>query len=102
MIGSRPMFPVAQKVSAVTISHVPGGESSQETEVPAKWSQRHITHLPPEVLSHLFGFLGCDDIVQVYDTCLLFREVVVGEHAQALFYSQFPKRFREQYQQSWS
>lgn len=92
------MLPVAKKAS---IRHPPlGGESSQETNVTATWSQRHITEFPPEVLSHIFACLGCDDIVQVHDTCRLFRRVVLMEHAQAFFYRELPQRFREQFQQS--
>ena len=96
------MLPVVQKSIAVTISHGPGRKSSQETQVPAKWSQRHICDFSPEVLSHIFGFLGCDDIAHMHDTCLLFRKVVLSEYAQTFSYSQLPQLFREQYQQSWS
>ena len=92
------MLPVAKKAG---IRHPPlGGESSQETNVTATWSQRHITEFPPEVLSHIFTCLGCDDIAQVHDTCRLFRKVVLMEHAQAIFYRELPQRFREQFQQS--
>ena len=95
------MLPVARKTSAVTISHAsPGREPSQATDVPAICSQRHITQLPPEVLTHIFGCLGCDAIVQVRDTCRLFRKVAQADHVEALFYCQLPEQFRKQYPQS--
>ena len=63
------MLPIAQKNIAATISQPPPeGESSQEADDPAIWSQRQITQLSRQVLSHIFGCLGCDDIVQVHDT----------------------------------
>ena len=88
------------QATAATVSQPLGGESLPETNVPGIWSQVHITCCPPEVLSHIFGYLSCDDIAQVHDTCIRFREVVRAEHPDAFFYSQLPSFFREQYQQS--
>ena len=95
------MHTITQKAAAATISQVPPErESSQAAVEPAIWSQKHITQLPPEVLSHIFGCLGCDDIAQVRGTCRPFRDLVQAEHAEAFFYRQLPKRFRKQYLQS--
>ena len=69
-------------------------------DAPASWSQWHITGLPPEVLSHIFSFLDCDNIVRVNDTCQAFRKVVKAHHQQALLFSQFPQLFRKRFPQS--
>ena len=69
-------------------------------DAPASWSQWHITGLPPEVLSHIFSFLDCDDIVRVNDTCQAFQKVVKRHHPQALLFSQFPQLFRKRFPQS--
>ena len=71
--------------------------SSHQTDTPALWSHRHITKLPAEVLSHIFSCLDCDDIVQVNDTCQLFRRVVQARHTEAFFYRQLPQLFRKQF-----
>ena len=98
------MLPAGQKNVDVLIRQ--GAEASSkpihsnQTNAPVLWLQRYITGLPPEVLSHIFGCLDCDDIVQVNDTCQLFRAVVQMNHAQALWYSQLPQQFRKQFSQS--
>ena len=95
------MLPVAQKFSALTISLAPRGrESSSEMDAPMIWSQRHITQFPPEVLSHIFGCLGCDAVAQVQNTCQRFWKVVQANHREVFFYRQLPKLFREQFAQS--
>ena len=93
------MLSAAQKTTDVP----PGTEASRErvpshqTDTPVLWSHMHITKLPAEVLSHIFSCLDCDDIVQVNDTCQLFRRVVQARHTEALFYRQLPQVFRKKF-----
>lgn len=89
------MLPATQK--AIAGPH-PGPGSSPETD--ALWFQWHITRLPTEMLSHIFGCLGCDDIARVHDICHIFREVVQANYMETFFYSRLPKLFRKQYLQS--
>ena len=63
------------------------------------WS-RHISQLPREVLSHIFGCLDCDDIVHVNNTCQQFREVVQVYHRHALWFNRLPRQFRQQFPES--
>ena len=67
----------------------PGRESSQETNGTATWLQKKIIELPSEVLSYIFSFLRCEDLVRVHDTCRRFRQVVVTHYpnAQGYFWS---------------
>ena len=85
--------PVSRDVQALSEQVLPH-------DAPASWSQWHITGLPPEVLSHIFSFLDCDNIVRVNDTCQAFRKVVKAHHPQALLFSRFPQLFRKQTPQS--
>ena len=95
------MLSGAQKIA--DISTCRGAEaslerpSSPQTDTPASWSQWHITGLPWDVLSHIFSRLDCDDIVQVNDTCQVFRRVVQAMHTEALFYGQCPELFRKRF-----
>ena len=104
ILGTTCMLPAVQKTVDAIIRQ--GAEvsstpiSSNQTDVPVLWQQWYITGLPPEVLSHIFSCLDCNDIVQVNDTCQLFRDVVQKHHAQALWYSQLPQQFRKQFSQS--
>ena len=98
------MLPATKKTVDILIRQ--GAEASSkpipsiQTDTPASWKQWCITGLPPEVLSHIFSCLDCDDIVQVNNTCQLFRAVVQKHHALALWYSQLPQQFRKQFSQS--
>lgn len=98
------MFPVAANANPVAVSQTdqpsPSRVSAQETDAPALWSQWQVTEFPQEVLSHIFSFLGCDDVRQVHNTCQKFRDVVRGFKMQVLTYSQLPGRFRRRYQHS--
>ena len=100
------MLPTVERGGAVQVSR--GPEVSPErvpshlTEDPALWSRRHISALPNEVLSHIFNYLGCDDIAQVNDTCQQFRWVVRALHWEALLFSQLPMLMRKQHLQSQS
>ena len=104
IFGTTCMLPAVQKNVDAIIRQ--GAEvsskpiSSNQTDAPVLWQQWYITGLPPEVLSHIFSCLDCTDIVQVNDTCQLFRDVVQKHHAQALWYSQLPQQFRKQFSQS--
>ena len=95
------MLSAAQKIADVSTRR--GAEaslerpSSPQTDTPALWSQWHITGLPWDVLSHIFSCLDCDDIVQVNDTCQVFRRVVQALHTEALFYGQCPELFRKRF-----
>ena len=71
-----------------------------ECDAPVLWAQRHISSLPDEALSHIFDFLGCDDIARVYDTCQLFRRVVQLANKEAFFFSRLPRLFRQYYPHS--
>ena len=99
--GPTLMQAARQEFIAASISRAdqpnPGRESSQETHEPALWSQWHITQLYPELLSHIFSYLGCDDIVQVKNTCQRFREMVQLEKREVIFYCQLPKLFRKRH-----
>ena len=94
------MLPTVEKAIAVSISRGAGarrgGVSSHQTDGAATWSQRRITELPDDVLSHIFNNLGCDAIAQVNDTCRLFRKVVHVHHREALLYRQLPVLLRKQ------
>ena len=70
------------------------------TDDTALWLRWHIGALPDEVLSHIFNYLGCDDIAQVNDTCRQFRRVVHARHWEALLFSQLPMLLRKQHLQS--
>ena len=104
IVGTTFMLPATKKTVDVLIRQ--GAEASSkpilsnQTDTPASWKHWYITGLPPEVLSHIFSCLDCDDIVQVNNTCQLFRAVVQKHHAQALWYSQLPQQFRKQFSQS--
>ena len=73
--------------------------SSYRAGTSVLWS-RHISQLPQEVLSHIFGCLGCDDIAHVYNTCQQFREVVQVYHSHALWFNRLPRQFRQQLPES--
>ena len=91
------MLSAAQKT--VDVSTPRGTEAdpipSTQAGTSVLWS-RHISQLPLEVLSHIFGCLDCDDIVHVNNTCQKFRKVVQACHTQALWFNRLPKRFRQQ------
>ena len=92
-----PMTPVAQKTIAVTALTPPEPTSSHTAQGPALWSQWNISKFPTEVISRIFGCLGCDAILQVRGTCRRFREVVRCNHPEVFFYLQLPELFRSQY-----
>ena len=94
------MFPTTQKNNAATISQPPPESESSQTNAPAIWAQMKITQLPEGMLSQVFDWLECDDIVQVHDTCETFRKVVRAHNPDVLFYARLPQRFRALYQQS--
>ena len=73
---------------------------SQLTDGTALWLRRHISALPAEVLSHIFNYLGCDDIAEVNDTCRQFRRVVHAHHWEALLFSQLPVLLRRLHRES--
>ena len=83
-VGPLPVLPTAQKAIAVTPGQAPFGRvPSHQTEARASWLQWDITRFPPELLSRIFGCLGCDATVQVKGTCRKFREVVQADHQGA-------------------
>ena len=98
------MLPTLDTASAVSISR--GAEvprvSSHQTDDTASWSQRRLSGLPDDVLSHIFNLLGCEAIAQVNDTCRQFRKVVHERHPEALLFSQLPVILRKQHLQSLS
>ena len=96
------MQPVVQKDTVLAISGgaEAGRVSANQADEPASWSQRHITELPAEVLSHIFSWLGADTITRVKNTCRLFRSVVLEHHGEVVFYGQFPEPFKSQYSHS--
>ena len=73
---------------------------SYQADTSVLWSHRHISQLPLEVLSHIFGCLDCDDIVHVNNTCQQFRKVVQVCHTHALWFNRLPQRFRQQLPES--
>ena len=73
--------------------------ASYKGDTSVLWS-RHISQLPREVLSHIFGCLDCDDIAQVNNTCQQFREVVQVYHTHALWFNRLPRQFRQQLPES--
>ena len=91
---------ITHQATAATVSSLSEASLLPGTDVPGIWSQTHITCCSLEVLSHIFGYLSCDDIAQVHDTCIKLREAVLAEHAGAFFYSQLSSSFRKQHQQS--
>lgn len=91
---------ITHQATAATISGLSEASLLPGTDVPGIWSQMHITCCSLEVLSHIFSYLSCDDIAQVHDTCIKFRQAVLAGHAGAYFYSQLSSSFRKQYQQS--
>ena len=96
------MQPVVQKDTVLAISGgaEAGRVSVNQVDEPVSWSQRHITGLPAEVLSHIFRWLGADAITRVKNTCRLFRSVVQEHHREVVFYGQFPEPFKSQYSHS--
>lgn len=87
MVGPEIMLPVVQnRPDPLMNLEPPGRESSQETNGSATWLQMKITGLPPEVLRYLFGFLRCEDLVRVHDTCRRFQDVVATHYPNALRY----------------
>ena len=101
IVESIVMLPVAQKPLAGSADQVPPGRvPSHETEACASWVQWNITRFPSELLSRIFGCLGCDAIVQVKGTCRKFYDVVQAEHREVFFYRQLPKPFRKKFLQS--
>ena len=99
--GTTGMLSTVEKANAVSISQSAGvppeRASSHQANDFATWSQWHITEFSNEVLSHIFGCLGCDDIVQVKNTCKPFRQVVLANHWEALSFRQLPELLRKQY-----
>ena len=102
IVGATRMLSAAQQIVDVSIPR--GSEAdptpSYQTDTSALWSHRHISQLPSEVLSHIFGCLDCDDIVQVNNTCEQFRKVVQACHTQALWFNRLPQRFRQHFPKS--
>ena len=97
------MSPVMQTTVADTASQTPPERvSSHQTEGLASWSQWEISKYPPELLSRIFSYLGCEDIARVRDTCKRFRAVVEACHYETFFYHQLPGTFRKHYPQSLS
>ena len=95
------MLSAAQKT--VDVSTPRGTEAdpipSYQADTSVLWS-RHISQLPHEVLSHIFGCLDCGDIVHVNNTCQQFREVVQVYHTHALWFNRLPQQFRQQLPES--
>lgn len=104
------MHPAAQNAttgafsqSAALADENPSSQvSPREAEPPAQWSQRQVIGFPPEVLTHIFHYLGSEDIAQVHNTCQRFRTVVREHQKQLLLFSQLPALFRRRYLQSLS
>lgn len=92
------MLPVAPGTISGSISQ--GTASQVLPDAPVLCAQRGISVLPDEALSHIFNFLDCDDIARVYDTCVLFRQVVQLSNKEAYFFSQLPRLFRQHYAHS--
>ena len=76
--------------------------SPREAEPPVQWSQRQVIGFPPEVLTHIFRYLGSEDIVQVHNTCQRFRTVVREHQKHLLLFSRLPALFKRRYLQSLS
>ena len=97
------MSPVMQTPVADTTSQTPPERvSSHQTKAFASWSKWNVNNYPTELLSHIFSYLGCEDIVRVRDTCKRFREVVEADYCEPLFYHQLSGPFRKHYPQSLS
>ena len=96
------MLPTVEKACAISISRGAKGArvSAHQTDDDVPWSRWQITLLPPEVLLHIFSRLDCDSVVQISNTCQLFRALVHVKHTAALLYSQFPPPFRTGFRQS--
>ena len=99
------MLPSSPKAIAVKdIRASPSQQSSVDTDAPVSWSHRSIDCCPDEVLVGIFSFLGCEDIVQVQNTCQRFRSVVRANHldSHTIFFRQFSTLFRKQCRQGLS
>ena len=94
------MTPVTQQTIALTALKPLEPASSHLAREPALWSQWNISKFPNEVISRIFGCLGCDEFAQVRDTCRTFREVVRCHHSEVFFYLQLPELFRSEYPRS--
>ena len=95
------MQPAKLKATVLAISRgaeaSSGQVSANQADEPASWSQKHITGLPADVLSHIFSWLGGDDITQVSNTCRRFRFVVQEYHSDVVFYWRLPGPFKSKY-----
>ena len=104
------MHPAAQNAttgafsqSAALADEDPSSQASPRgAEPPVQWSQRQVIGFPPEVLTHIFRYLGSEDIVRVHNTCQRFRTVVREHQKHLLLFSRFPLLFRRRYLQSLS
>ena len=96
------MLPTVEKACAISISRGAKAArvSAHQTDDDVPWSRWQITLLPPEVLLHIFSRLDCDSVVQISNTCQLFRALVHVKHTAALLYSQLPPPFRTGFRQS--
>ena len=95
------MQPATLKAAVLAISGgaeaSSGQVSANQADEPASWSQKHITGLPADVLSHIFSWLGVDDITRVSNTCRRFRSVVQEYHSEVVFYWRLPGPFKSKY-----
>ncbi len=97
------MSPMMHKIITDNANQIPPErESSHQTEGAASWSKWDVNTFPPELLSHIFSSLECEDIARVRGTCKRFREVVEANRYEAFFYLRLPRAFRKQYPQSLS
>ena len=96
------MQPAVQKAIVLAVSRgaEAGRVSVNQADESASWSQRHIIGLPAEVLSHIFNWLGADDISRVKNTCRRFWSVVQENHREVVFYRQLPQPFKSQHPRS--
>ena len=74
-----------------------GQVSANQADEPASWSQKHITGLPADALSHILSWLGVDDITRFSNTCRRFRSVVQENHSEVVFYWRLPGPFKSQF-----
>ena len=93
------MYPVAPNATTGAFSQGAASPPSnpvspREADLPAQWLQRQVTDFPPEVLNHIFRSLGCEDIVQVHNTCQRFRTVVSEHQKHLLLFSRLPALLR--------
>lgn len=96
------MQPAVQNAIVLAVSRgaEAGRVSANQADEPASWSQRQLTELPAEVLSHIFKWLGVDDISRVKNTCRRFRSVVLENHREVVFFCQLPRPFKSQHPRS--